>query len=121
VDFCDGLPLFDEHTGEHVSAELFVGARGASSYTFAWATFAQDLPTWLDCHVRTYEFFSGVSAIAVPDFVPGNRIWKPHPRHCREVVVHRTSPSNIAANHDPIPCHPRQVSRRFILPIRQEV
>ena len=27
----------------------------------------QDLPTWLDCHVRMYEFFSGASAITVPD------------------------------------------------------
>jgi transposase len=67
VDFCDGLPLFDEHTGERISTELFVGALGASSYTFAWATLSQDLPTWLDCHVRMYEFFSGVSAITVPD------------------------------------------------------
>jgi transposase len=67
VDFCDGLPLFDEHTGERISTELFVGALGASSFTFAWATFSQDLPTWLDCHVRMYEFFCGVSAITVPD------------------------------------------------------
>ena len=61
LDFCDGLPLFDEHTGERISTELFVGALGASSYTFAWATLSQDLPTRLDCHVRMYEFFSGVS------------------------------------------------------------
>jgi transposase len=67
VDFCDGLPLYDEHTGERIATELFVGALGASSYTFAWATLSQDLPTWLDCHVRMYEFFSGVSAITVSD------------------------------------------------------
>jgi len=40
----------------------FVGALGASSYTFAWATLSQDLPTWLDCHVRMYEFFYRASA-----------------------------------------------------------
>jgi transposase len=74
VDFCDGLPLYDEHTGERIATELFVGALGASSYTFAWATLSQNLPTWLDCHVRMYEFFCGVSAITVPDFVPGNKI-----------------------------------------------
>jgi transposase len=67
VDFCDGLPLYDERSGERIATELFVGALGASSYTFAWATLSQDLPTWLDCHVRMYEFFSGVSAITVPD------------------------------------------------------
>src|SRR6202011_5794769 len=38
VDFCDGLPIFDEHTGERISTELFVGALGASSYTFARAS-----------------------------------------------------------------------------------
>ncbi len=43
VDFCDGLPLFDEHTGERISMELFVGALGSSSYTFAWAMLSQDL------------------------------------------------------------------------------
>ena len=51
------LALYDEHTGERIGTELFVGALGASSYTFACATLSQDLPTWLDCHVRMYEFF----------------------------------------------------------------
>jgi hypothetical protein len=31
VDFCDGLPLFDEHTGERISTELLVGALAASA------------------------------------------------------------------------------------------
>ena len=32
---------------------------GASSYTFATATLSQELPVWLDCHVRMYAFFGG--------------------------------------------------------------
>jgi transposase len=67
VDFCDGLPLYDEHSGERIATELFVSALGASSYTFAYATASQELPVWLDCHARMYEFFDGVSAITVPD------------------------------------------------------
>lgn len=67
VDFCDGLGLFDEHTGERRGTQLFVGALGASSYTYACATLSQELPVWLDCHVRMYEFFGGVTAITVPD------------------------------------------------------
>jgi transposase len=31
------------------------------------ATRTQALPAWLDCHVRMYEFFGGVSALTVPD------------------------------------------------------
>lgn len=67
VDFCDGLALTDPLTGERVPTQLFVGALGASSYTFAVATLSQTIPDWLDCHVRMYECFGGVSAITVPD------------------------------------------------------
>lgn len=67
VDFCDGLSLIDERSGERIKTQLFVGALGASSYTFARATLSQELPAWLDCHVRMYEAFGGVSAITVPD------------------------------------------------------
>jgi transposase len=67
VDFCDGLSLIDAHTGERIRTQLFVGALGASSYTFAIATLSQELPVWLDCHVRMFEFFSGVSTLTVCD------------------------------------------------------
>ena len=67
VDFCDGLSLIDPQTGELIPTQLFVGALGASSYTFATATLSQELPIWLDCHVRMYEFFGGVSALTICD------------------------------------------------------
>lgn len=67
VDFCDGIALTDPVTGERVPTQLFVAALGASSYTFAWATLSQSLPEWLDCHVRMYDFYQGVSAITTPD------------------------------------------------------
>ena len=74
VDFCDGIPLTDPLTGENIPTELFVGALGASSYTFACATLGQTMPSFLDCHVRMYTAFDGVSAITVPDYVAGNII-----------------------------------------------
>jgi transposase len=67
VDFCDGISLIDPQTGELIPTQLFVGALGASSYTFATATLSQELPVWLDCHVRMYEFFGGVSALTICD------------------------------------------------------
>jgi transposase len=67
VDFCDGIALIDPITGERVATQLFVGALGASSYTFAVATLSQQLPAWLDCHVRMYEFFRGASSLTICD------------------------------------------------------
>jgi transposase len=67
VDFCDGIALTDPVTGEKLPTELFVGALGASSYTFAIATRSQSLPAWLDCHVQMYGFYQGASALTIPD------------------------------------------------------
>jgi transposase len=67
VDFCDGIALTDPLTGDKVPTQLFVGALGASSYTFAYATLSQSLLAWLDCHVQMYAFYQGVSALTVPD------------------------------------------------------
>jgi transposase len=67
VDFCDGLALINPNTGDRIPTQLFVGALGASSFTFARATLSQELPVWLDCHVRMYEAFHGVASITVPD------------------------------------------------------
>jgi hypothetical protein len=80
VDFCDRIALTDPVSGEKIPTQLIVGALGASSYTFATATLSQELPAWLDCHVRMYEFYQGVSALTIPDYVPGNIIrvmWPP--------------------------------------------
>jgi transposase len=44
-----------------------VAALGASHYTFAEATFSQDLPSWVSSHVHAFEFFGGVPEILVPD------------------------------------------------------
>jgi len=67
VDYCNGIALTDPVSGDRIPTQLFVGALGASSYTFAWASLSQSLPEWLDSHVRMFEFYGGVSAITIPD------------------------------------------------------
>jgi transposase len=55
-------------------AQIFVAVLGASNYTFAEATWSQQLADWIGSHVRAFDFFGGVSAVIVPDYVPGNII-----------------------------------------------
>lgn len=61
------VPIVDPSTGEVMQAQIFVAALGASNYTFAEASRAQDLPSWIRSHVHAFEFFGGVSDILVPD------------------------------------------------------
>jgi transposase len=57
----------DGTTGEVLTAELFIAVLGASSFTFAEATWTQTLPHWIGSHVRAFAFFGGVAAITVSD------------------------------------------------------
>ncbi len=47
-DYCGGIALTDPVSGEKVPTELFVGALGASSYTFAMASLSPRLRARLD-------------------------------------------------------------------------
>ena len=68
VDFSgDGLSITCPGTGERRTAKLFVAVLGASNLTYVEAVLGEDLPTWLGCHVRAFEFFGGVAQIVVPD------------------------------------------------------
>ena len=59
--------VVDRHTGEVRAAQVFVAVLGASSYTYAEATWSQQLPDWLGSHVRALAFFGGVPRAMVPD------------------------------------------------------
>jgi len=59
--------VIDRHTGEVRQAQIFVAVLGASSYTFAEATWTQSLPDWIGSNRRMLEFFGGVAALLVPD------------------------------------------------------
>ena len=61
------IPVTDPLSGKTREAWLFLAALGASSYTFAWGAFSQDLPSWIEANVRALTFFEGVPEIIVPD------------------------------------------------------
>ena len=59
--------VFDRLTGEIRKAQIFVAVLGASSFTFAHASWTQALPDWIDAHVRALEVIGGVPHLLVPD------------------------------------------------------
>src|SRR3981189_1289772 len=48
------LEVIDASTGETMTAQLFVAVLGASSYTYAEATWTQGLSDWIGSHTRTF-------------------------------------------------------------------
>jgi transposase len=68
------VPVIDRATGEVREAQIFVATLGASSYTYAEATWTQGLADWVGAHVRAFGFLGGVPEVVVPDDVPGNII-----------------------------------------------
>ncbi len=61
------VPVQDPAGGQGREAQLFVAVLGASSYTFAEATWTQGLADWIGSHLRAFEFLGGVPEIVVPD------------------------------------------------------
>ncbi len=100
VDYSGMRPeIVDPETGEVTAVELFVGALGASGYTYAEATLSQDLPCWIGSHQRMFIFFGGCSSILIPDnlksgvtkpcrYEPGiNRTYEDMASHYGAVVI----------------------------------
>jgi transposase len=68
VDYAGAtLEVIDGLTGEVRAAQIFVATLGASSYTYAKATWTQALPNWIGSHCRAFAYFGGVPAQVVPD------------------------------------------------------
>jgi transposase len=68
VDFSGKrLEVIDPASGTVRPAEIFVGVLGASSYTYAEATWTQTLPDWIGAHTRMFGFFGGVPRLVIPD------------------------------------------------------
>lgn len=61
------IDIIDSDTGEIRTAQIFVGVLGASNYTYAEATWDQQLPNWIGSHRRMFAFFGGVPSLVVPD------------------------------------------------------
>lgn len=68
VDYCgQTVPVSDPATGEIREAQIFVAVLGASSYTFAEATWTQQLPDWTGSHERAFEAIGGTTELVIPD------------------------------------------------------
>jgi transposase len=68
VDYAGAtLAVMDGSTGEVMTAQLFVAVLGASSLTYAEATWTQGLCDWIGSHTRAFSFMGGVSATVVCD------------------------------------------------------
>jgi transposase len=61
VDVIDGL------TGEVRATQIFVATLGASSFTYAEATWSQMLPDWIAAHVRAFAYICGAAKQTVSD------------------------------------------------------
>jgi transposase len=61
------IPVTESFSGKTREAYLFVATLGASNYTFVWASFSQDLPSWISAHVRALDYFGAVPEIIIPD------------------------------------------------------
>ncbi len=68
VDFSGKtVEIIDGRSGEIREAQVFVAVLGASSYTYAEATWTQGLPDWVGAHVNAFRFFGGVPRQIVCD------------------------------------------------------
>jgi transposase len=69
VDYAgDTVPIIiDRLTGETRDAQIFVAVMGASSFTYAEATWTQTLPDWIGAHTRALAAVGGVPKLLVPD------------------------------------------------------
>lgn len=57
----------DSETKEPRQANIFVAVLPASSYPFVYAYEDMKIASWIDAHIRAYEYFGGVPKITIPD------------------------------------------------------
>jgi transposase len=67
VDFGYVGRLRDPETGQFRRAWVFAMVLSYSRHRFVRFVFSQDLNTWLDCHIRSFNFFQGVPKSLVLD------------------------------------------------------
>lgn len=61
------VPVSDPVTGVDHPAQVFIAVMGASSLTYAEASWSQALPDWLASHANAFAFLGGVPAEVVCD------------------------------------------------------
>jgi transposase len=100
VDFAGRTAeVVDATTGEIVPVQIFVAVLGASSFTYAEATWSQKLPDWIAAHVRAFAYFGGAARQTVSDNLKAgitkasfyepvvNRTYADMARHYRTAIV----------------------------------
>ena len=107
VDYAgDTAPVvIDRLTGEIREAWIFVAVLGASSFTYAEATWTQGLADWIGAHTRALAAIGGVPRLIVPDNAKTAVI-----KACLyEPAVNRTY-AEMAAHYDTaiLPARPRK-------------
>lgn len=61
------MSYVDTSTGEFKKTYVFVAVLPASAYPFAYAYVDMKTPSWIEAHVRAFEYFGGVPRITIPD------------------------------------------------------
>lgn len=59
--------IANPHTGERTAVNLFVATMSYSQYTYIEAFQDRTLTSWINAHVRMFQYFGGVPKIIVPD------------------------------------------------------
>ena len=63
----DKVPIYDRQAGTRQEASLFVAVLGASNYTYAEASCNEQLESWIQAHLRAFEFYQALPQLVVPD------------------------------------------------------
>ncbi|MCC6780611.1 MAG: IS21 family transposase [Hyphomicrobiales bacterium] len=106
VDYAgDGVSVVNRLTGEVRQAQLFVAVMGASSFTYAEATWTQGLADWIGAHTRALVAIGGVARLIVPDNAKVAVV-----RACRYDPQINRSYAEMAAHYDTaiLPARPRR-------------
>ncbi len=61
------VEVVDGTTGVVTTAQVFVAVLGASSFTYAEASWSQTLPDWIAAHVHAFAYLHGATRQTVSD------------------------------------------------------
>lgn len=122
------LKYADTATGEIKSSNIFVAVLPASAYPFVYACPDKKLASYIDAHIRAFEYFGGVPRVLIPDnertavALPNNtdpilnRSYQDMANHYHAAIVPTRSakPKDKAADENMV----GNASRRILAPLR---
>lgn len=122
------MSYVDPETGEIKPAYIFVAVLPASAYPFVYAYGDMKISSWIDAHVRAFEYFGGVPKVTIPDNTKTavtkpdlvdpvlNKSYNEMARHYRTTVIPARAgrPKDKAADENMV----GNVSRRIIAKLR---